>query len=123
MKKSQISLITIIFLTMIACSSSSKNKVSTTEKPKSGIYAPGNEELLAIQKEYSDVTIATLNEGYTIYTQGACINCHHPKNINNFEKAQWKDILDDMAEKASISAIEKDAVNKYVLAIKAVQSK
>jgi mono/diheme cytochrome c family protein len=64
-----------------------------------------------------------LKEGHAIYTAGACINCHGAKNIYEFPEAQWKDILDDMAQRANISVDQKDAVYKYVLAIKAAVTK
>jgi len=85
--------------------------------------APGNEELTAIQVQYKDVTLEKLNEGHAIYTQGACINCHGAKNIYWFGEAQWKEIIEDMAQRSNISDVQKDAVCKYVLAIKATQPK
>jgi len=92
-------------------------------KSPNGIYAPGNEELTAIQLKYKDATIDQLKEGHVLYTKGACINCHGPKDIYKREEARWKDIIDNMAQKANISDAEKDAVYKYVLAIKATQPK
>jgi len=91
-------------------------------KSTSGVYPPGNEELLAIQVKYKDVTLAVLQQGHTIYTVGKCINCHGAKSIYKRDETQWKDIIDDMAVKAGISDEEKDAVYKYVLAIKATQA-
>lgn len=136
MKTTKITLLFAATIIIAACSSSKKTTTSVsssntttpantnvTTKPSSGIYAPGNEELAAIQTQYKDVTLAKLNEGHTIYTQGACINCHGAKNIYKRGEAQWKDIIDDMAKKAKISDEQKDAVYKYVLAIKAAQPK
>ncbi|HXU28038.1 MAG TPA: cytochrome c, partial [Bacteroidia bacterium] len=82
-----------------------------------------NQELSAIQPKYPNVTLATLQQGFTIYSVGKCINCHGSKNIYNRSETQWKDIMDDMAQRANISDAEKDAVYKYVLAIKAAQPK
>ena len=89
-------------------------------KPKDGVYAPGNEELTALQAKYPEVNMPTLTKGYTVYT-GVCTGCHDAKNIYKLHLADWPDILNDMAGKARISNEEKDAVNKYVLAIKATQ--
>ena len=86
-----------------------------------GIYPPRNEELSAIQKQYADATIETLKAGHVLYTVGACTECHGPQSIYKYSESQWKTIMDDMALKAQISAVEKDAVYKYVLAIKATQ--
>ncbi|MBA3664080.1 MAG: hypothetical protein H0W61_07735 [Bacteroidetes bacterium] len=90
-------------------------------KSTNGIYAPGNEELIAIQKQYKDVTLNQLNQGYEIYTKGACIKCHGAIEIYPREEVQWGSVINDMAYRAGISASEKDAVLKYVLSIKATQ--
>ena len=93
--------------------------------PKSpdGIYPPEAGELNAILPQYKEVTLARLKEGYSIYTQGACVNCHNPRNICQFNEGSWKGIIDDMAQKAMLPPAQKDAVYKYVLAIKATQPK
>ena len=90
--------------------------------PISDNVLPGKEELMAIQKQYRTVTLQQLTTGYTIYTSGACINCHQAQPIKKFEPEQWKTILDDMALRSNLNAEEKDAVHKYVLSIKAKQT-
>ncbi|MDX2174193.1 MAG: hypothetical protein SFY56_13915 [Bacteroidota bacterium] len=92
-------------------------------KSSNGIYAPGNEELVAIQTQYKDVTIEKLKQGHVIYTSGACIKCHEAMSIYQFGEARWKNIIDDMAQKAQMEDEQKDAVYKYVLSIKATQPK
>lgn len=92
-------------------------------KPKNGVYAPGKEELAAIQKRFKDMTLEKLNEGYHLYTEEACTKCHTPYNIYKRTETEWKDILNMMAEKAKITESQKDAVQKYILAIKATYSK
>ena len=92
-------------------------------KHADGIYAPGDAELIALQAQYKDLTLEKLKDGHFIYTQGACVNCHNAKNIYELEEANWKNILEDMAQKANISDAQKDAVYKYVLSIKATQPK
>lgn len=121
-----------------ACSASKKNATAPApapaataapylvppvmKKPVNGVFPPRNEELTAIQATYQEVSMQTLTEGYKIYT-GACTNCHNAKNIYSFPEEAWPAIMDDMARKARISHAEKDAVYKYVLAIKATQPK
>jgi hypothetical protein len=134
MNKSNLFFILVITIAM-ACSTSKKTITATVSStpsstttlplvlPVEGIYPPGNEELLAIQMQFKEVTLAQLKEGHTIYTQGACINCHGANNIYLYEAVQWKSIVDDMASKAYLSATEKEAVYKYILAIKAKQPK
>jgi mono/diheme cytochrome c family protein len=88
-----------------------------------GMYQPGSEELTAIQLLYKDATMSQLQEGHYIYTVGACIQCHGTTNIYTRNETQWKEIIEDMSLKARLSETQKDAVYKYVLAIKATQPK
>lgn len=92
-------------------------------KPANGIYSPGEEELTALRRKDSAVTLEQLKEGYIIYAQGACIKCHEAQNIYRYNEIQWKGIVDNMALKAMMSLAHKEAVYKYILAIKAVQPK
>ena len=92
-------------------------------KPADGVHDPGNEDLAAIQLQYKDVTLAELKEGHALYTRGSCISCHHAKNIYELQEASIKDIIEDLAKKARMPDNEKDAVYKYVLAMKATQPK
>ncbi len=139
MKTTKIILIVIPAILIAACSSSKKSSRSTSSstpasttttknnflvvKPAEGIPAPGNEELIALQAQYKDLTLEKLKEGHAIYTEGACIGCHAAVNIYQLEEAQWKGVVEDMAQKAYLSDVQKDAVYKYVLAIKATQPK
>ena len=93
-----------------------------TPKPKDGVFAPGSEELAAIRARYADVSMATLREGYTLYT-GVCTNCHMAKSIYARPEDKWKGIIDDMAVEARITPAQKDAVYKYVLAVKGTQAR
>ena len=104
-------------------SATASSTLPLPSKSSDGIYEPGTEELTAIQVQFKDVTLNKLKQGHAIYTFGACIKCHSPVNIYKRPEAQWKNIIEDMAQKAEISEAQKDAVYKYVLSIKAVQSK
>jgi mono/diheme cytochrome c family protein len=137
MKTINITLITIIAIIIVACSTSKKSTpiaASPTPAPipstplvlmpvANGIYEPGNEELTALQTQYKDVTLEQLKTGHLLYTQGACINCHGAKNIYTRGVEQWKYIIEDMALRSELSVAQTDAVYKYVLAIKATQPK
>ncbi|MBL7883550.1 MAG: hypothetical protein JNL69_05750 [Bacteroidia bacterium] len=130
-------LITLSFFIVIAsaCKTTKKNTISTVESAPSvsetanttfpfmlntvDYIVPGNDELIAIQKQYTDVTLEQLKQGHEIYTKGACINCHGPQSIKRFSTEQWKIIMNDMAERSSLTKEQKDAVYTYVLAIKA----
>lgn len=138
----RIIILCIIATLIAACSTTKKSASSTTSlnsssssapvpssdnylfsKPANGTHAPVNADLAALQIRFKDITMDKLREGYSIYTDGACINCHEAKNVYEFEEGQWKDILDDMADKARLTESEKDAVSKYILSIKATQPK
>jgi len=108
--------------TVTASQPATQNSFEST-KYTHGVYPPGNQELTAIQTKYSNVTLGVLQQGFTIYSVGKCINCHGSQNIYKYSETHWKDIMDDMALKANISDEEKDAVYKYVLAIKAAKPK
>ncbi|PQJ10802.1 hypothetical protein CJD36_012595 [Flavipsychrobacter stenotrophus] len=92
-------------------------------KPADGIYAPGNDELAAIEPQYKGLKLEKLKEGYVLYAQGACTNCHNAKPIYPIPTSEWGGIIDDMSEKAMLTSAQKDAVYKYVLSIKATQPK
>ena len=137
--------LTILLLTLIltACKSSRKSTAtsvvsvpaantpttSTGSSPfivgrsADGIYPPGNAELTAIQVVFKDETLEKLIDGYTLYTKGACINCHGANNIYQYSMTRWKELIEDMSQRAYLSPVQKDAVYKFVLSIKAVQGK
>lgn len=94
--------------------------VSEAVKSKNGVFAPGEEQVTAIQSKYSGATLANLTEGYKLYT-GTCTNCHGAKSIYRIPEAKWPHIIDDMGEKAKLSAAQKDDLTKYIFAIKATQ--
>jgi mono/diheme cytochrome c family protein len=133
--KSKLALLAVTSLIIAACSTSKNTTTTSTSESSAtsstplvlvrttGLQAPGNEELVAIQAKFADVTLDKLKQGYELYTNGACINCHSANNIYNYGEAQWKDLVENMADKARISNTEKDAVYKYVLSVKATQPK
>lgn len=137
MKITQTTAIAITAIIIAACGTSKKNTTAAVPpapptvpsvplvlaRPANGIYAPGADELAAIQKQYADVTMEKLKEGHVLYTEGACVKCHGAKNIYVYNEVSWKNIVDDMAIKARISEDQKDAVYKYVLAIKATETR
>lgn len=91
-------------------------------KSEDGIYPPSQAELVAIQKRNPNVTLEHLQEGYILYTKGACINCHQPFNIYQFSESKWNNILEEMAVKAQISNQQKAAIFAFVLSIKDTKS-
>ena len=125
-------------LSIEACNSSKKSTTSmssnqTTANAKEDLFSfsklsngdipPRNEELIAIQTRYNDVTMAKLKEGHEIYTGSSCRSCHGVVNIYKHNETNWRKIIDDMATRAALTDLQKDAVYKYVLAVKATQPK
>jgi hypothetical protein len=140
MKIIKILLSVVIVLFIEACSSSKKSTTSvstvsttTTTNTKEDLFSftklsnatipPRNEELIAIQARHKDVTMDKLKEGHSLYTGSACRGCHGIVNIYKHDESTWRNIIDDMAKRAQLSDSQKDAVYKYVLAIKATQPK
>lgn len=135
MKITQLLLVALAAIISAACHTSKKTStMAATEvpaapvttspvstKPADGIYPPGIDELIAIQVKYKEVTLEKLQKGHKLYTEGACINCHAAANIYMYGEYEWIGIMDNMARKARITDEEKDAVYKYVLAIKAAK--
>ena len=94
--------------------------VSEAVKSKNGVFAPGEEQATAVKAKYPDATLAQLTEGYGIYT-GTCTNCHGTKSIYRVSEAHWPSVIEDMAGKSKLTATQKDALTKYIFAIKATQ--
>lgn len=96
-------------------------QTTSVEKPDNGVHEPTEKEFMAIQQRYIFVSMEQLKKGYMIFSQGACINCHEPKNIYKRSEEKWANIIDEMSNLAKLTESEKDAVSKYVFAIKAGQ--
>lgn len=94
--------------------------VSEAVKSKNGVFAPGEEQVTGVQMKQPGATLANLTEGYKLYT-GTCTNCHGTKSIYRISEDRWPGIIDDMAQKSNLTATEKDALTKYVFAIKSTQ--
>lgn len=115
---SKITIVALSAIIMTACGSSKKSSTPSAAAPS---IVPGEAQLTAIKAKYPDATTEQLNEGYSIYT-GACTNCHGQKNIFKRSEASWLHEIDDMSPKAKLTAAQKDALTKYILAMKATQT-
>lgn len=87
-------------------------------KPAVKLYPPNEAALTIIQKSNSNASMELLNQGYKLYTVGACIHCHEARDINDFNNLQWGHIIDDMAIKANITTEEKNAILNYIVSVK-----
>ena len=112
---SKITTIALATIMLAACSTSKKSSA-----PAAVSIVPGEAQLTAIKAKYPDATAQQLTEGHSIFI-GACTNCHGQYNIYKRSEASWLHEIDDMSPKAHLTATQKDALTKYVLAMKATQ--
>jgi|APLak6261675434_1056106.scaffolds.fasta_scaffold29371_1 mono/diheme cytochrome c family protein len=115
---SKISIIALTAIIMAACGSSKKSSAPSAAAPS---IIPGDAQLTAIKAKYPDATAEQLKQGHSIFI-GACTNCHGQYNIFKRSEASWLHEIDDMSPKANLTAVEKDALTKYILAMKAAQA-
>jgi mono/diheme cytochrome c family protein len=118
MTLSKITIVALAAIMMTACGSSKKSSAPSAAAPS---IIPGEAQLTAIKAKYPDATAEQLKQGHSIYI-GACTNCHGQKNIFKRSEASWLHEIDDMSPKAKLTAVEKDALTKYILAMKATQA-
>ncbi|MBI2722406.1 MAG: cytochrome c [Bacteroidetes bacterium] len=109
-----VTILSFIGLIIYSCNSSKKATSSV-------VLTPGETELKAIQVRYPATTSETLKEGYAVYI-GPCTTCHGKKDIFSRSEKEWQEDIDRMAPKAEITDKEKDALRKYILAMKAGKS-
>jgi cytochrome c5 len=119
-KKTQETAVTPVTPTTPATPVAEAAPVSEAVKSKNGVFAPGEEQVNAVQMKHPGATLPVLTSGYSLYT-GTCTNCHGAKSIYRISEDRWPGIIDDMAQKSNLTATEKDALTKYVFAIKATQ--
>lgn len=100
----------------VACTP--KAAKSTAGAPVPGpANEPGEAQLAAAKTRFPGVTLSELKKGHELY-YGPCTNCHGAKGIVNRDEKEWVNILDRMAPKAHLKPDEKEAVWKYVMAVK-----
>ncbi len=117
----------ITFFVLVAACNSKKQSSTTTSAPASPAptakatvaVSPNevNENLLAIAKtKFADASLEKLNVGHELYF-GACIRCHSATPISGISTDRWPSIIENMARKARITDVEKQAVLQYVTAV------
>ncbi len=113
-------LLSTMALALFACTPKATKSAEGTPKKaeSSAVNTPTDAQLTAAKTRFPDVTMEKLKEGHTIYFNGACVNCHGAQPIGNWDEKQWVGILDNMAVKAQLSAVDKDAVWKYIMSVK-----
>lgn len=79
-------------------------------------------QVTSIKTRFADVTVDELKTGHSVYT-GACTKCHGQKNVVKYTEESLFKILDNMSKKAKITDSEKQALQRYCLAIRATNTK
>jgi len=70
----------------------------------------------------SGVDAASLDRGRRIYIT-KCAKCHSVEPVHRYSRAQWNDILPDMAEETMLDDTERRDVERYVYAALLVRAK
>lgn len=102
---------------MMACKSKNAATKSTAAVTPATSTEPTEAQLSAAKAKFPGVTMDVLKQGHSIY-YGACTHCHGAKKIITRDEKEWSNVLDEMAPKANLTATEKDAVWKYIMAVK-----
>lgn len=89
--------------------------------PVTGVFTPDTTGLNAIRPQFPDASLQELEEGYALYTKGACTACHQPYSIYTLPAEHIQQIVGDMAQRAEINDPQKSAVYRYMLSMKATQ--
>jgi hypothetical protein len=100
----------LALITWVACTSKAK-------MAKTGNTEPGETQLTAGKVKFPALTMEELKKGHTIFYT-SCTKCHGAKDIPSRSEEEWSGALDQMAPKADLSPEEKDAVWKYIMAVK-----
>ena len=66
------------------------------------------------------VPAPTLEAGRRLYT-GRCAACHAIDPVTKYTATRWPGIIDDMAERAKLTPVERQSLQAYVLAARIAQ--
>jgi mono/diheme cytochrome c family protein len=61
--------------------------------------------------------IAMLREGRALFVH-RCIECHTLPAVSSHSAQQWPRLIDEMAGRASLKPVEREAVLAYILAVR-----
>ncbi len=75
--------------------------------------APVESELSKVKKDYPDVTVADLQQGFTLWKMN-CGGCHTLHLPNEKTKEQWAKLLPEMFLKTSLKEQEKRQITEYL---------
>ena len=71
-------------------------------------------QVTAADAERSNVEIAELQQGRKLLL-GKCAGCHKTPMPNDHTKAEWPKMLDEMAARAKLDAMQQSLIEKYLV--------
>ena len=78
------------------------------------IIKPTIEDVNFAKQKWNDVSLAQLNNGYSLYV-AKCGGCHFLHKINELNENRWLEILPIMSKKAKLTDEQNDLVMKYII--------
>jgi mono/diheme cytochrome c family protein len=83
-------------------------------------YVPPVTSQMAAVKKGQHVELTTLHEGRALFV-GRCIECHTLPSIWRYSADDWPEIVDSMAQRASLKPAERDAIVAYIRAVRSMK--
>jgi hypothetical protein len=80
-------------------------------------YAPPVTPQMAAATGERAVNVVLLQKGRTLLVH-RCIECHTLPPLWHYKTADWPEIVDSMAHRASLKPADRDAVVAYILAVR-----
>jgi hypothetical protein len=80
-------------------------------------YVPAVTPEMAIGKKEKQVALANLSEGRTLFVH-RCIECHTLPPLWHYTTQDWREIVNSMSHRASLSPAERQAIMGYILAVR-----
>ena len=72
---------------------------------------------MGIARKGQSVNLAMLQEGRTLFAH-RCIECHTLPVVWRYSSKDWPDIVDSMAQRASLKSAEREAIIAYIIAVR-----
>jgi hypothetical protein len=80
-------------------------------------YVPAVTPEMAVGKKEKQVNLATLNKGRTLFVH-RCIECHTLPPLWHYTTQDWREIVNSMSHRASLSPAEREAIVAYIIAVR-----
>jgi len=104
-------IVALVFMSIIFFCCTGTKSLSSANKPN---LVPDSTDVVAAKSHWSGVTLASLNQGYAIYSD-KCVECHEMKMPQDFSVSDWNGILPKMGKKANLDTAQYKLVYHYIL--------